>query len=184
MTSGLEAAVADACAGSPYVVTPTEHGFDVSLDVVSAKWHGVFRQHQLREAYVHRVTVDEATKSYMITDDYVEIRRTDLGHGRYSFAVGGSAKRQRGTVMTWQYRKSFGIKDDPTKPLSIGAVGEITNYTFSSEESRKLITGPAARLGYAKKMDPYTKSGLVIGLIGASSVVLVPLGFLIRHLVG
>jgi hypothetical protein len=184
VTSALQAAVASACEGSPYVVTTTDSGFDVALDLVNARWHGLFRQHRLRESYVHHVTVDEPNRTYLIVDDCVRVRRTDLGHGTYSFAVAGSARRQRGTVITWQYRSSFGLTEDPSKPLSIGGFGEITNYTFSSEESRRLITGPAAELGYDKKMDPVTRTGLVIGLIGASSVVLVPLGLLIRHLVG
>lgn len=184
MTSELQTAVMAACDGTPYAVTPTEKGFDVALDIVDARWHGVFRQYALRETYIHHVTVDEAHRTFTIMDDAAQLRRTDLGHGRYSFAVAARATRQRGTVKTWRFRRSFGVTDDPSKPLSIGSIGETAHFSFSSEESRALITGPAAQLGYAKRMDPVTRTGLVVGLIGASSVLLVPLGLVIRHLVG
>lgn len=38
----LRRAVEEAATGTPYVVTPTEHGFDVSLDIVDAQWFGLF----------------------------------------------------------------------------------------------------------------------------------------------
>ena len=171
----LLTAVQAACVDTPYVVTPTEKGFDVSLDIVNAKWHSLFNQYGLSEMFVHYVTVDETAKTYVIMDGSQRIERTDLGHGEYAFQVAGKAEKFWGTQISFEKEIAIGVKDDPSKPLSIGDPGVIYNYTFNSEEGRRLITGPAKALGYTKKMDWATKTGLICALS-------VPVGFVILGL--
>jgi hypothetical protein len=37
-----------AAEGTPYVVTETENGFDVTLDIVAAQWFGLFNKAGLK----------------------------------------------------------------------------------------------------------------------------------------
>lgn len=50
-------AVQRAAAGTPYVVSVTEGGFDVGLDIVDAQWFGLFNAAGLQKTYVHHVTM-------------------------------------------------------------------------------------------------------------------------------
>lgn len=61
-------AVQQAAAGTPYVVSVTEGGFDVGLDIVDAQWFGLFNAAGLQKTYVHHVTMP-TPGSYSITDD-------------------------------------------------------------------------------------------------------------------
>ncbi|WP_114423441.1 hypothetical protein [Nocardioides houyundeii] len=154
--------VRDTTEGTPYVVTRTSSGFDLSLDVADAQWFGLFNRAGLRKVFVHHVKVTSDT--FSITDDSTEIR-WEAGHPK----IAGSASRSMGRSIEFGHEKIWAIRDD-------GTVGRVVDYKFDSEEGRDLITLIGKDLGLAAKAGGAEK----IGLYAALSVpVLIVLGLLL-----
>jgi hypothetical protein len=144
-------AVQEAAAGTPYVVTPTDSGFDVALDIVNAQWYGVFNKAGLSKAYIHHVAVsDDGT--YTITDDSREVEWV-AGVPRAS----ASASRQVGRVKEFGVQKVWAFDEN-------GNFGTVVDYRFNSEEGRDMVTMIGERLGLKQERGTSAKIGLYVGL--------------------
>lgn len=157
-------AVEAAAAGTPYVVTPTEQGFDVALDIVDAQWFGLFNKAGLSKQYTHHVAVP-GDGSYTITDDARTVEWV-AGVPR----VSGSVERQLGRVKEIGVQKVWALDEQ-------GRFGPVVDFRFSSEEGRDLVTGVADQLGLGQRRGAAEKIGLgfalfsVVGLVVAGIVV-------------
>lgn len=165
----LFARVQAAAEGTPYVVSPTPNGFDVTVDVATPQWRTLLYQERVQKVFTYHVSVDEQNKKIAITDELYELE--------WSAGVGGaglgqipvphlraSVSRQSGRV--W-HKSSF-------KTAEIGAdgsFGAVREYKFSSEEGRRLITGPAAELGWTETRGQTEKVGLVVAVVGGVGAV-------------
>lgn len=153
--------VQEAAAGTPYVVQETDSGFDVTLDIVDARWYGLFDKAGLHKVYTHHVAVPESGV-YTVTDDS---RTVEWVAGAPTL---GRAERMHGRV------KEFGVQ----KVWAFDAQGNFgvqADYRFSSEEGRDLISGVADQLGLELRRGTAEKAGLYIGIGAAiaSAIVLV-----------
>lgn len=144
-------AVQEAAAGTPYVVTPTESGFDVALDIVDAEWFGVFDKAGLSRAHTHHVAVSE-DGSYTITGDSREVEWV-AGVPRAS----ASASRQVGRVKELGVQKVWAFDEN-------GSFGTVVDYRFDSEEGRDMVTMIGERLGLTQERGTAEKIGLYVGL--------------------
>ena len=144
--------VQEAAAGTPYVVTETEKGFDVTLDVVNAEWYGVFNKAGLAKVFTHHVAVPEPGV-YTITDD---ARTVEWIAG--SPRTGATVERQIGRIKEVGFHKIWAFDEH-------GRFGLQADYTFSSEEGRQLITGIADQMGLTQRRGAAEKAGLAAGLI-------------------
>ncbi|MGH3351377.1 MAG: hypothetical protein ACRDPS_11985 [Nocardioides sp.] len=135
---------------SPYLVIPTETGFDLKIDIVDAKWWGILNRAGLKKTYVHHVRVVDAT-TYSITDDNVEISWSagvPSAHYTYERTVGRSYNISFGTA--------YAINDD-------FKLDKVYSFKFNSEESRQMIKAAAKSLGLKEKMPTSMLIGVVVG---------------------
>ncbi|MFC4785673.1 hypothetical protein ACT8ZV_14425 [Nocardioides sp. MAHUQ-72] len=153
------AGVRQAAEGTPYVVTPTEAGFDVALDVADAQWYGLLNKAGLKKAYTHHVAVaDDGT--YAVTDDSRTVEWV-AGVPRLS----ASAERTRGRSYELSFQKSWALNEQ-------GKPAKVVDYSFSSEKGRKLITGVADELGLRQRRGTEEKVGIAFALVGGVGALL------------
>ncbi len=148
----FEQAVRDATTDTPYVVTSTPQGFDVTLDVVDAQWFGLFDAAGLTKVHTHHVAV--AGERYSITDDAREVEWV-AGTPR----AAATAERQYGRVIELGAEKVWAFD-------ARGRFGVRADYRFDSEEGRQLITGLADHLGLKARRGAAERTGLILGAIG------------------
>ena len=140
-----------AAEGTPYAVTPTEKGFDVTLDIVDAQWFGLFNKAGLSKVYIHHVAVPD-TGVYTVTDDS---RTVEWVAGVPELK--GSSERQYGRVIELGAQKVWAFDEH-------GRFGVQADYRFSSEEGRDLVTGVAEQLGLRLRRGAAEKIGLYMGV--------------------
>jgi hypothetical protein len=157
--------------GTPYVVTETDRGFDVTLDVVDAQWFGVFDKAGLSKVYTHHVAVPEAGR-YTVTD---ESREVEWVAGVPRLAVSGS--RTYGRVVEFGVQKVWAFDEH-------GVFGVQADYRFSSEEGRDLVTGVAHELGFRLERGTAEKVGLYVGAFGALGALVTVVVLLVALLTG
>lgn len=146
-------AVAERTEGTPYAVTAREDAFDVGLNIVDARWFGLYTAQGLKRAFVHRVKVNG--DRYMITDRTYTVSWA-AGAPRLSLHADGfvGRKYQFSFNRTW----AFNEQGEPSK---------VVDYTFSSEEGRALIKAAARDLGLKERMPWSVRAPLIVG-IGAA----------------
>jgi hypothetical protein len=162
--------VQQAAEGTPYLVEQTDEGFDVTIDIVDAQWYGVLSKAGLSKKFTHHVSVEGAR--YTIVDDSIEIRWVKGVPQTY-----GSVERKSGRSIEISFEKSYGVKED-------GEFGKVVDYTFSSEEGRRLITGAAKELGLTYKRGGAELIGLVFGVGAIVGLVVMGLVILVLTLLG
>lgn len=145
--------------GTPYVVTETDNGFDVTLDIVDAQWFGVFDKAGLQMVYIHHVAVPQ-DGVYTITDDSREVE----------WVAGvptakASASRVMGRVIEFKAEKVWALDAQ-------GNFGVQADYRFNSEEGRDLITGVAEQLHLTSRRGVSEKIGLYVGIFAAVGAVI------------
>ncbi|TQL66222.1 hypothetical protein FB381_0071 [Nocardioides albertanoniae] len=144
--------------GSPYTVTPTSRGFDVSLDLVNAKWYGLFNKSGVTASFVHHVSAD-ANGTYRILDDKVTFTWSAGIPTQFRYT------RVQGRIYSVGFEKSWGITEG-------GDLGQITDYKFSSEEGRAFIKVAAKALGMREKMPAAAVIALGFALLGGLGAML------------
>lgn len=152
--------VQQAAEGTPYVVTPTAEGFDVSLDVVDARWFGLFNKAGLRKVFVHHVSLP-TPGTYTVTDDARSVEWV-AGTPR----VAATAERQHGRVVELGGQKVWAFDEH-------GRFGVQADYRFSSEEGRDLVAGVARQLGLEQRRGGAERVGLWFGVVAGIGAVLV-----------
>ncbi|GAB2870208.1 hypothetical protein [Nocardioides pacificus] len=155
-------AVRDAADGTPYVVTPTAAGFDVTLSIADARWFALFNRAGLKKVHLHHVQVQD-DGSYTITDD---ARSVEWVAGVPRLAATG--ERTVGRVREIGAQKVWAFDDH-------GRFGPVVDFRFNSEEGRDLIVGVADHLGLRQRRGAAERIGLafaVVGGVGALATVL------------
>ena len=163
--------VQEATEGTPYVVAPTDAGFDVTLDVVDAQWYGLFNKAGLSRVYIHHVSFPKPG-TYSIADD---ARAVDWVAGVPELTM--SAERQYGRVIEIGAQKVWAFDQH-------GRFGVQADYRFNSEEGRQLITGLAEQQGLKLRRGGAERAGLTIGIIAAVGAVIVVVLNLVLWLTG
>ena len=152
-------AVRRSAEGTPYVVTPTDDGFDVALDIVDAQWFGLYSAEGLTKVFVHHVTVP-GDGTYSVTDDAFTLE-WEAGVPTLS----GSVERTRGHVKEVGFEKVWAFDRN-------GRFGKVVDVRFDSEEGRRLIRDAAAQVGLRKERGTAEKIGLAFAVIGALGALL------------
>ena len=151
--------VQGAAEGTPYVVTETEKGFDVTLNIVDAQWYGLFNKAGLTRVYIHHVAFPD-DGAYAITDDARTLEWV-AGTPR----IGGTIERQIGRVKEFGTQKVYAFDEH-------GEFGKQVDYRFNSEEGRRLITGQAEQLGLESRRGGAEKIGIVFAAIAIGGALL------------
>jgi hypothetical protein len=159
----VEAAVAD----SPYVVTRTAEGFDMTVDLADASWYGVLNKAGLKYQHTYRVTVD---------GDHFKILQT---WKRVEWAAGVptsfSAEGGRGRLLELGFEKSWAFDEK-------GTFTKVVDYSFKSQEGLNLIRDLAEPLGLSERRPLEVTVAVVfaaIAIVGAlAALIVLPLAFL------
>jgi hypothetical protein len=152
-------------AGTPYVVSPTPEGFDVALDVVDARWYQLYAKAGLERTFVHHVQM-AGDRDFTITDDSHTLE-WEAGHPR----LGARLERFVGRRYDIGFRKTIAITED-------ARIDTVVDYTFSSEEGRKLVKEAAKELGLREHMPASAKVGLWFAIaVLVAMAVLFPIAF-------
>lgn len=163
--------VREAAAGTPYVVTETDQGFDVTLDVVDARWYGLFNQAGLEKLFTHHVAVPEPGV-YTITDDARTVEWV-AGTPR----TGATVERRVGRVTEVGFQTIWDFDEH-------GRFGRQADYRFSSEEGRQLVTGIADAMGLEERRGAAEKAGLAAGVITLAAIAIGAVVVLVLWLTG
>ena len=153
--------------GTPYVVTPTAEGFDVGIDIVDARWFELYGKAGLSRTFVHRVAVHGTT--YTITD---ESRTLEWQAG--SPRLGATLEHFTGRKYELSFQKTVALSER-------GRVEKVVDYTFSSEEGRRLVKDAAKEQGLKEHMPLNAKIGLWVAIL---VVVVMLVGFPIAFAMG
>lgn len=145
--------------GTPYVVTETDDGVDVTLDIVDAKWFGLYFKEGLHRVYTHHVGLP-GDGTYTVTDDS---RTVEWQAGVPT--ISGSVERTRGRVRERSFEKVWALGED-FRP------GLVVNYRFNSEEGRQLVTAVAERVGLKQQRGRDEKIGLWFAILGGAGALL------------
>lgn len=161
MTDGNEffRHIRDAVEGTPYVVKKTDDGVDVTLDIVDAKWFGLYHKEGLHRVYTHHVELP-GDGTYKVTDDS---RTVEWQAGVPT--ISGSVERTRGRVRERSFEKVWALGED-FQP------GLVVDYRFNSEEGRQLVTAVAERLGLRQERGRDEKIGLWFAILGGVGALL------------
>ena len=153
--------------GTPYVVRPTAEGFDVAIDIVDARWFELYRKVGLERTFVHHVEVDGTT--YSVTDDSRTLE-WEAGEPR----LGATLERFTGRKYELSFQKTIAISER-------ARVEKVVDYTFSSEEGRRLIKQAAKEQGLKEHMPLNAKFGLWVAIL---VIVAMLIGFPIAFALG
>lgn len=180
--SELAAAARALADDTPYAVTDTEHGFDVTLDLADVRFHDLFARHRFSKAHVHRVAVDEEARTFTMLD---VARTVEWSAGASSSDLvprySGSGETNQGRIWTRGRRKVYAWDEE----LRYGAV---VDYDFSTAEGHSLVRTAAGRVGLTERQPWQVKVAMGVGigtlvLIALSAVGLV-IGFGVAWAVG
>lgn len=159
----LRERVAELAAPTPYVVRPAAGGFDVLLDLGDEERRGAVRAGRLRSVSGHEVRVDPERRVVRITDVVWSVA-WQAGADGGAPVLRGRAGGSRGAF----YHLSFAEGPDGKRRL-----------TATSSGARGLVRDAAAELGWAEKDPASVRVAKVVGVIGAASLVLVPVALLV-----
>jgi hypothetical protein len=164
-------AVRDAAEGTPYLVTATERGFDVALDIVDAEWFGVFNKAGLTRLFIHHVRIED-DDAFSITD---ESRSLEWVAGTPRIAA--SAARSYGRAIEFGTHKVWAFDEH-------GDFGVQADYRFDSREGHDLIRGVAGQLGLEERRGTAERIGLVFGIIGGVGALVTVVVVVVMALLG
>lgn len=157
----IQAATAD----TPYVATPTDDGFELTLQLADARWHELLSTSGVTYRHAFKVTVEDDAFRILQTRQRVEWR---AGVPRAEGSVAGAVGRfyEFGAERTWVFRPD-------------GTVRRVVDYSFTSHEGLELIRGIGKQLGLREKqpwqvIGAVAMAGLAVGgLVIGGLVVLV-----------
>ncbi len=154
---------------SVYVVERSDTGIDVTINIVDVEYYAVLYKKGVKKLFTHHVEVDETAQTYTITDDEYSVSwkaGVDLGGGVPQIVLARVASRQLGTVKKFETRKTYAFDED-------GEFGKVEDWTFSSEESRRVVQQRAEELGLKQKMGAITTLGVAFAIGGLVIAVVV-----------
>ena len=155
----LLAAVRARTEGTPYVVTETDDGFDMRIDIADASWHGLLHAQHLDKAWTYHVRL-APEKRLTITDDVRTVTwRAGAGPGTQGPVpvLSASAGRRVGRWNEKGFQKTWAVDER-------GSHGTVVDFTVDSAWGRDLIRGPARELGWAEERGGAERTGLYVAV--------------------
>jgi hypothetical protein len=170
----LMARVQAATQGMPLAVIPTPKGFDVTADIATPQWHGLFYRENVRQVFTHHVSVNEGARTLTVTSELLQLQwYSGAGPGAPPVPfLGRSLSKTSGRVVHKSFSKTYGKGED-------GRFGKVEEYRFSSEEGRRLILGAAASLGWTVERGLHEKIGIIMALVGLGIAALTGVGLVV-----
>lgn len=148
---------------SPYIVTPTDVGFDLKIDIVDAKWWGILNRAGLKWSYVHHVNVIDST-TYKVIDETVKVTwSAGVPSAQYSY------EKTYGRSYNIAFGAAYAFNDNLK-------LAEVYNFKFNSEEGRQMLKAAAKSLGMKEKLPWPVLVGAIVALGTLALLVLSGIG--------
>lgn len=151
--------VIEAAKDTPYVVTQTDSGFEVSLNIVDAKWVLPLGTGKTKEYFRITAELDEATHTATLNDSLYQLEWSAGTDGNLVPHVGASLQVQQGEIHERQFGVVIGM------PGSKQGDTGVTTYSFSSDKAKGWLKGLLIANGWKKKWGLQAKIGLIVGLV-------------------
>ena len=157
--------------GTPYVVDETDGGFDLTLNIVDAKWYGLYHKEGLRRVHTYRVEV-LGDGTYSVTDD-----SSTLEWQAGVPTLSASVERTRGRVWERSYEKVWAVGEDLR-------FGPVVDYRFDAQEGRQLITAVADSLGLKQRRGRDEKIGFYVAIFAGAGALVTVIVLVVMALLG
>ena len=169
----VAAEVARAFSGTPYDVLAAPGRIRVQADLADARFASLVSRHRVRFAHTTDV-VTRAAPRYVLLDAQrrVEWVAGPDGDGRVELA--GGMSMQGGRIVGRSFRKEYAVTPKGRKL--------VVDYDFSTSSVHGPLREVLDAAGWQARLGAEARGALVIAAIGASSVVIVPLAFLVQYL--
>lgn len=163
-------ALAETFEGTPYVVRSDGRTVSIHADLADARWQHMATMLGHERTFVTHLTAEKPGV----------LRRTDESRSVDWQAgvprLGARLDVQSGRVWTLTRRVDYGLAADGFRKR--------VDYFFRTSEINEPLRAVLQRAGWRTALDAEAKGALAVGALGASAIVLVPLGFLVSWLVG
>lgn len=166
----LVAGLAAAFDGSGHVVLAGPGMVRVHADLLDARWQHLATVRGINQTMV--VTLTESSPGVLRRNDATHSVETVAGVRQIGARIAVRSGRQWGA----QRRVEYGMGPDGMKKR--------VDHSFSTSELNEPIREVLERAGWRTALDAETRTALIIGGIGASALVIVPIAFLISWLLG
>lgn len=141
---------------TPYVITPTDTGFTMSINIADAKWYTLLYKNGLKKVFTIDAKLDESKHSAQTTDTLYELDwQGGADAGTVAPRLGGQIKVQKGEVWSYQAGKQYGVSED-------GKVGETASYSFSSSEAKKWLDTQLKEAGWHRTLGKEAKGAAIV----------------------
>ena len=150
--------------GTPYLVTETEKGADIDINLADANWLSFASVSGLTNSYSYELRINEQKNTFSITDVSRQLQWLTSINGEP--VAHYSTNTFRGKIVTFEKQKSYGID------YSNGEFQAVVDYGFHSEPGRDRIREAAQKLGFQEVQAPATKVGFVFAAIGGAIALL------------
>ena len=160
---------------TPYVITPTDQGFKLTVNIVDAKWYTVLYKNGLKETFTIDAILDEVKHTAKTTDTLYELEwQAGADAGTAAPRLGAKKNIQKGEVWNMQAGKEFGVSTD-------GKVGETASWKFSSVEAKKWLDNQLKTNGWRRVLGGTAKGALIFAVvILVLMAILFPLAFILK----
>lgn len=143
--------VRDAATGTPYRMSRTERGFELTVDVDVPQWQELLTRHRTSEVVTYRVVMRPEKKAFSITD---VVRTVEYSAGPAGVRLGKTVSVGRSVSIT-----------------SSRSLDGTEQYTFSSAEGHRLIRGVAGELGWREIQPASVKIAIGAAIVGGLGAV-------------
>ncbi|MGC5628537.1 hypothetical protein ACPYO6_09870 [Georgenia sp. Z1344] len=170
--AAVAAALAHELRDTPYVVAHNDEVIQVRWDLQDRSWWVLAQRNGTNRVFETRLVM--AGPGKVTRSDHYYALDWQAGVPVVGALTGSS---EGGRVWRFEKRVELGTSaDGPTTPV---------DYTLNTADLNTPLQAVLDRAGWTKpKLGAEAKGALIVGLIGASAVVIVPIVFLVRWLMG
>lgn len=139
--------------GTPYTVSAIPGGLELHLDVADMRWVTLMHRRGLRMAYSIRVLLDPERQTYT-REQIVRTVTWSAGAGGAmvpTISARASVNVERGTTIRLRRTVVLGAHDNGKA---------VDGFSFDSREAADLVQEVMQPLGWRRRMDNYTKTGV------------------------
>jgi hypothetical protein len=160
---------------TPYVITASEKGFQMTINIVDAKWYTLLYKNGLKKTFTIDATLNEVKQTATTTDTlYALDWQAGADAGSFVPRIGGKLNVQKGEVWSYQAGKQYGISEK-------GQVGETASWKFSSIEAKEWLDSQLKANGWHRSLGGTAKGALVFAIVVlVLMAILFPLAFFLK----
>ncbi|MEO6513094.1 MAG: hypothetical protein ABIR37_00245 [Candidatus Saccharimonadales bacterium] len=146
-------------AGTPYIVTPTDGGFQMSINIVDAKWYTLLYKNGIKKTFTIDARLNEAKHAAVTTDTMFELNwQAGADVNTFTPSLGAKINMHKGEIWSYKAGKQYGVTES-------GRVGETASWKFSSVEAKEWLDNQLKESGWHRAMGGTAKGALIFAIV-------------------